>query len=171
MTTELTSFAAVSMLAFVLAWPVLLAAWRRGVNREASEAASALEAFAAEAWRSHRCLEIDPALVARMARLRMPELAAFRLVPALPNATPALVSEAAARLALRVRRRIAFERKMLARTAPGRRRAAIAGAVPPVVLLALTGTGAEFPVAALLLLAFAQGVGCWMQARVAHVSP
>jgi Flp pilus assembly protein TadB len=171
MTTDLTPLTAVLMLAFVLAWPALLAAWRRGVNREASEAAGALEAFAAEARRATQCLEIDPALAARLARLCMPELGAFRLVPVLPNATPQLVSEAAARLALRLRRRIAFERKMLARTAPGRRRAAIAGALPSVVLLALLSTGAEFPLGALLLLAFAQGVGCWLQARIARVAP
>jgi Flp pilus assembly protein TadB len=171
MTIEFTALAAVLMLAFVLAWPAVLAAWRRGVNRAASDAASALETFAGEARRATQCLEIDPALVARVARLRMPELAAFRLVPVLPNASPALVSDAAARLALRLRRRIAFERKMLARTASGRRRAAVAGALPSVVLLALATTGAEFPVAALLLLAFAQGIGCWLQARIARVVP
>jgi Flp pilus assembly protein TadB len=171
MTTELTLLVALLMLAFVLAWPALLAAWRRGVNREASEAASALESFAAEARRAAQCLEIDPALAARLARLCMPELAAFRLVPVLPNATPALVSDAAARLALRLRRRIAFERKMLARTAPGRRRAAIAGALPSVVLLVSLGCGAEFPAAATLLLVFAQGVGCWLQARIARIAP
>jgi Flp pilus assembly protein TadB len=106
-----------------------------------------------------------------MMRLRMPEIAAFRLVPLLPNATPELVADAAARLALRLRRRIAFERKMLARTASGRRRGAIAGALPPLVLLLLAGAGAEFPAAALLLVAFAQGLGCWLQARIARVAP
>jgi hypothetical protein len=171
MTTELTSFAALLMLAFVLAWPALLTAWRRGVNREASEVATALEWFATEARRATRCSEIDPVLAARMTRLHMPELGAFRLVHVLSNATPALVSDAAARLALRLRRRIAFERKMLARTAPGRRRAAAAGAVPPVVLLALAGVNAEFPVAAFLLVVIAQAVGCWLQARIARVAP
>ena len=171
MTTDLTLPAAAALLAAVLAWPALLARWRRGVNREASDVASALEAFAAASRLTPRCLEIDAALAARMARLRMPEFGAFRLAPNLPNATPALVADAAARLALRLRRRIAFERKMLARTASGRRRGAIAGALPPLVLLALASSGAEFPVAALFLVAFAQGLGCWLQARIARVAP
>jgi hypothetical protein len=171
MTTEITPLAAVALLMAVLAWPAVLARWRRAVNREASDVAAALESFAGEARRATRCLEIDASLAARMTRLRMPELGAFRLAPNLPNATPALVADAAARLALRLRRRIAFERKMLARTASGRRRGAIAGAVPPLVLLALAGTGAEFPGAALILLTFAQGLGCWLQARIARVAP
>ena len=171
MTIDLTPIAAVLMLGFVLAWPALLAAWRRGVNREASEVASALEIYAADARRAASCPEIDPSLAVRMARLRLPELGAFRLARLLPNATPALVSDAAARFALRLRRRIAFERKMLARTASGRRRGAVAGALPPIVLLALAGTGAEFPVAALVLLTFALVLGCWLQARIARVAP
>jgi hypothetical protein len=171
MTTELTMLAALLMLAFVLAWPVLLAWWRRGASREASEVAGALEAFAADARRATRCPDVDAVLAARVARLRMPELGAFQLAPTLPDATPELVADAAARLALRLRRRIAFERKMLARTAPGRRRGAIAGALPPVVLLALASAGARIPWVALVLLVIAQGVGCWLQARIAHVTP
>ncbi len=171
MTTDMTPVAALLMLAFVLTWPALLAAWRRGVNREASEVASAIEAYALVARSAPTCPEIEPALAVRMTRLRMPELGAFLLAPSLPNTTPALVADAAARLALRLRRRIAFERKMLARTASGRRRGAVAGALPPVVLLALAGTGAEFPLAALLLLTFALGLGCWLQARIARVAP
>ena len=171
MTTELTSLSALLMLAFVLSWPALLAWWWRGESREASEVAGAIEAFAADARRATRCLEVDAALAARVARLRMPELGAFRLAPTLPNATPELVADAAARLASRLRRRIAFERKMLARTAPGRRRGAIAGAIPPIVLLAIISTGAHVPTAALLLLVIAQGTGCWLQARIAHVAP
>lgn len=171
MTTELTSLAALVMLAFVLSWPALLAWSRRGMSREASEVAGAIEAFAADVRRAARCLEIDEGLATRVARLRMPELGAFRLASTLPNVTPDLVADAAARLALRLRRRVAFERKMLARTAPGRRRGAIAGALPPLVLLALAGAGAPVPLAALLLLVVAQGVGCWLQARIAHVAP
>ena len=171
MTTELTPLAAAVLLAAMLAWPALLARWRRRINREASEVASALEAFAETSRLATRCVEIDPAVAARIARLRIPELGAFRLAPNLPNATPALVADAAARLALRLRRRISFERKMLARTASGRRRGAIAGALPPLVLLALAGGGAEFPIATLLLVAFAQGLGCWLQARIASVAP
>src|SRR5262245_23404267 len=169
MTTELTAAAAVVMFALVLAWPAGLAWWRRGASREASEVAGALEAFAVQARRADRCPEIDAALASRMARLRMPEFGAFRLAPVLPNATPELVADAAARLALRLRRRIAFERKMLARTASGRRRGAIAGAMPSVVLLGLASGGAQVPNGALLLLIVAQSLGCWLQARIAHV--
>jgi len=171
MTTELTSLAAVALLAFVLAWPVVLAGWRRAVNREASAVAAALDEFAADTRRGGRGVEMDAALAARVARLRLPELGAFRLAPTLPNATPDLVADASARLASRLRRRIAFERKMLARTASGRRRGAIAGAVPPVVLLALAGTGTRVPWTALALLVVAQGIGCWLQARITQVAP
>src|SRR5689334_24385087 len=76
MTIDLTPIAAVLMLGFVLAWPALLAVWRRGVNREASEVASALEIYAADARRAASCPEIDPSLAVRMARLRLPELGA-----------------------------------------------------------------------------------------------
>src|SRR5215217_6055559 len=96
MTTELTALAACAMLAFVLAWPALLAWWRRGASREASEVAAALESFAAATRRASRCLDMDEALAARVARLRMPELGAFRLAPTLPNATPELVADAIA---------------------------------------------------------------------------
>jgi Flp pilus assembly protein TadB len=171
MSTDVTFFPAAFMLAFVLTWPAVLAAWRRGVNREASDVAAALEAFAERLRRTPGSFELDPALAARMARLRMPELDAFHLAGCLPNASPALVADAAARLSLRLRRRIAFERKMLARTASGRRRGAIAGAVPPLVLLILGFSGADFPRAALLLVAFALALGCWLQARIARVVP
>jgi Flp pilus assembly protein TadB len=171
MSTDLTLLVALPMLAFVLAWPALLAAWRRRANRIASDVATALEDFAAAVRRAPAGVEIDAELAARMARLRMPELGAFRLAPLLPNATPALVADAAARLALRLRRRIAFERKMLARTASGRRRGAVAGALPPLVLLLLVLTGAELPSMALLLLVAVQGLGCWLQARIARVAP
>ena len=42
----------------------------------------------------------------------------------LTHAPPHLVADTAHRLALRLKRRVAFERKMLARTASGRRRGA-----------------------------------------------
>ena len=170
MRTEFTPLIAIAMFAGVLAWPALLAWWRREGSREASEVAAALEKYAADT-RASRCLAMDDALARRVARLRLPELGSFQLAPTLPNATPGLVADAAGRLALRLRRRTAFERKMLARTAPGRRRAAIAGALPPAVLLALAGAGVEVPLPALLLLVCAQCLGCWLQARIAHVAP
>ncbi|HTU67067.1 MAG TPA: hypothetical protein VMF52_14055 [Steroidobacteraceae bacterium] len=170
MNTDFTPLAAALLLAGVLAWPALVALWRRRSSREASDVAAALERFAADARRANR-RDIDPAVASRVARLRLPELGAFHLAPNLPNASPELVADAAARLASRLRRRIAFERKMLARTASGRRRGAVAGALPPLVLLVLAAGGAELPVAALVVVAFAEGVGCWLLARIAHVMP
>lgn len=171
MNTDLSLLFAALMLVFVLAWPAMLTAWRRRVNREASEVATALEAFVGALRRDPANVELDASLAARVARLRLPELDVFRLAPCLPNATPTLVADATARFALRLRRRIAFERKMLARTASGRRRGAIAGALPPSMLLVLGTSGADFPVSALLLIAFSLGIGCWLQARIARVAP
>src|SRR3954471_18035271 len=101
MPTELTPAAALLLLATVLAWPALLAAVRRTANRHASEVAAALESYSNASRIAPRCVEIDPALAARIVRLGMPEFGAFRLAPHLPHATPALVADAAARLALR----------------------------------------------------------------------
>lgn len=170
MSTDHASLVAVLVLAMVLAWPAVFAAWRRHVNRGASEVAAALEAFADRSRLSDMLVEVDAALAQRIARLRLPEYNAFEVAPRLPNATPALVAAAAARLALRLRRRIAFERKMLARTASGRRRGAIGGALPPLVLLGFAGSGADLPGLVLLLLIGALGLGSWLQVRIAKVA-
>jgi len=171
MPIDLTPWGAAVLLAAVLAWPAVLASIRRNASREASDVAASLEAFTREARGAARCLEIDPALAVRIARLRMPELGAFQLAPHLPQASPELVAEASARLALRLRRRVAFERKMLARTASGRRRGAVVGALPPLVLIALAVGGVELPAAVLMIVAFAEGLGCWLLARIATVAP
>ena len=171
MLTELTLLAAAALLGGVLAWPAFVAWRRREASREASEVAAAHITRERLERRGANGRAIEAALAARVARLRMPELGAFRLAAALPSATPELIADAAARLALRLRRRIAFERKMLARTAPGRRRGAVAGALPPLVLLALAAAGAELPMAALLFVTVAEGIGCWLLARIARVSP
>lgn len=171
MPTDFTPLIAIVLLTAVLAGPALLAVWRRNASREASEVAVALESFAVRARSAKGRCDIEPALAARMARLRLPELGAFWLAPNLPQATPELIGDAAARLASRLRRRIAFERKMLARTAAGRRRGAVAGALPPLLLLLFAAGGVELPVVALLIVAFAEGLGCWLLARIAHVAP
>jgi Flp pilus assembly protein TadB len=171
MLTDATPFLALLLLAGVLAWPALLARWRRRSTRDASDVACALEAYALETRRTHRCVELDATLTRRLARLRAPEFVAFRLAPNLPGATPELVADAASRLTLRLRRRIAFERKMLARTASGRRRGAIIGALPPLALLVLAALGLEMPGAALLAVAVGEGLGCWLLARCAQVAP
>ena len=87
----------------------------------------------------------------------------------LPRASPELLADTAQRLALRLKRRVAFERKMLARTASGRRRGAVAASVPPLVLVALHVAGVEVPPAALLFVLAIEAGGCWLLWRVAHV--
>src|ERR1044072_8487149 len=128
-----------------IALPAFVARCRRRATREASEVAAALAEFAAAA---RRHVEGDPLrpgldadLTARVQRLRVPELASLQLVQELAQVRPELVADTAHRLALRLKRRIAFERKMLARTASGRRRGALAAVIPPVLLLALHAFG------------------------------
>jgi hypothetical protein len=70
---------------------------------------------------------------------------------------------------LRLKRRVAFERKMLARTAPGRWRGSIAAAAPAVVLLALAGAGIVLPEPTLLWLLALETLGCWLLWRAARV--
>ena len=71
--------------------------------------------------------------------------------------------------ALRLKRRVAFERKMLARTASGRRRGAVAAAAPGVTMLALRMAGISLPLTALLLLLCIESLGCWLLWRAAQV--
>ena len=156
-----------------IAWPALIAAWRRRATREASEVAAALAEYAAaarrELERTHRCQPPDADLIARVQRLRVSEFVSLQLVSDLAHAPPGLLADTAQRLALRLKRRIAFERKMLARTASGRRRGAIAAAIPPLVLLLLAGVGHEVPGATLAFVIFAEALGCWLLWRLARV--
>jgi hypothetical protein len=80
-----------------------------------------------------------------------------------------LLADTAQRLALRLKRRVAFERKMLARTASGRRRGAVAASIPPLVLLAFHAGGIQIPLAALLFVVAIEACGCWWLWRVARV--
>jgi hypothetical protein len=171
MSGEAALFMPLGLLAFVLAWPALVAWQRRRESAEASDVAAELAEFAQAARRENGCRSLEPQLQMRVDRLRLPELGAFHLAPHLPNTSPELVADAALRLALRLKRRVAFERKMLARTAAGRRRGAVAGALPPMVLLALAMAGAELPPIAWLFVAFSEGLGCWLLARFATVAP
>ena len=82
---------------------------------------------------------------------------------------PELLADTAQRLALRLKRRVAFERKMLARTASGRRRGAVAASIPPLALLALHAGGIQVPLAALLFVVALEACGCWLLWRVARV--
>lgn len=168
---DVTLLTAFVLLAWVLVWPAWVALQRRRISAEASAVAAELAAFA-ESMRSEVAPRpIEPRLLARIEQLRLPEQGAFHLAPLLPNASPELVADAAARLALRLRRRVAFERKMLARTAAGRRRGAIAGSLPPVALISLVLAGVELPVTALALVVAGEAFGCWMLDRFATVAP
>jgi hypothetical protein len=100
----------------------------------------------------------------------VPEFASLQLAQELAHPHPELLADAAQRLALRLKRRVAFERKMLARTASGRRRGAAAAAVAPLLLVALDAGGVSVPLAALVFVVCAEGLGCWLLWRFARVS-
>ena len=166
--------AALPAIAGFIALPAFVAWCRRRATREVSEVAAALAEFAAisrtpAANGDHRPL-LDAGLAARVQRLRVPEFASLQLVQELTHARPELVAETAHRLALRLKRRVAFERKMLARTASGRRRGALAAILPPLLLLVLHACGLAAP---LEMLAFVIGLDafcCWLLWRLARVS-
>jgi Flp pilus assembly protein TadB len=157
------------LLAMLVGMPALAARQRRQLSQAWSDVAVELTAFASEVRRAGRCLPVDENLLQRLRGLGIPELTTFELVCQLRNADSGLLAEAARRLALRLKRRAAFERKMLARTAPGRRRGAVAAAAPAVVLLLANAGGAALPVTALALLVLFEALGCWMLWRVARV--
>jgi Flp pilus assembly protein TadB len=164
--------AALPAIAGLIALPAFIAVCRRRATREASEVAVALADFAAAARRDlERAdrLPLDGALSARAQRLRVPEFASLQLVQDLPHARPELLADTAQRLALRLKRRIAFERKMLARTASGRRRGAVAAAIPPLVLLVLHACGFDVPVGAVVFVICIEAFGCWLLWRLAQV--
>ena len=171
MPTEATLLAASLLIVGLIALPALSAWQRRRFSREASAVAAELVAFAQALRRANHCLPPDEALLARVARLRMPELKTFELAHRLSPAMPDMLADAAQRLALRLKRRVAFERKMLARTTSGRRRGAIAAALPPLILLTLAVTGRGLPVGALLFVAGLEILGCWLLLRLARVAP
>jgi hypothetical protein len=169
MFTESALLAAALLIAGLIALPAMCAQARRRASRDASEVAVHLSEFAAGVRSERRCLPLDAHWLARAEALRMPEFASFVLAQELARPDPLLLADTAQRLALRLKRRVAFERKMLARTAAGRRRGAAAAAVPPLVLLIMSMTGWSLPAGALLTLLFLEAFGCWLLWRVARV--
>lgn len=165
--------AALPAIAGFIALPAFLALCRRRATREASAVAVALAEFAAAIRRDlarakpHAPLEAD--LSARAQRLRVPEFASLLLAQELPQSNPELLADTAQRLALRLKRRIAFERKMLARTASGRRRGAVASAIPPLVLLLLHAVGFEVSPATWVFVLCIEAFGCWLLWHLARV--
>ena len=160
--------AACGLIAALVTMPVLQALWRRRASREASDVAAALAELAGQLRDSPGRAEIDAALVARVRRLGMPEVITIEFLQS-GGAAPALLADTAQRLALRLRRRVAFERKMLARTAPGRRRGAFAAAAPGVTLLGLRMADVVLPLPAMVMLVAVEAFGCWLLWRVARV--
>lgn len=164
---------ALPIIAAFIAWPAVVVVHRRRITRESSEVAVALAEFAAalgkEAGRSGPGSTLDAALSARAERLGVPEYAALRLALELPHSRPDLLADTAQRLALRLKRRVAFERKMLARTASGRRRGAIVATSAPLVLLVSHALGTDIPAGAVVFLLGVEGFGCWLLWRIARV--
>ena len=169
MATEPALIAACMLMAGLVALPALQARRRRRASHEVSDVAVGLGEFASLVRRLERCLPLDAALLARAQRLQIPELASFMFAQELARPNPQLLADTAQRLALRLKRRVAFERKMLARTAPGRRRGAVAAALPALVLAVMSMIGYEIPPSALLLLLVLEGAGCWLLWRVARI--
>ena len=169
MSPDVALFASMALFAALIALPALAAASRRRLMREASEVAGALSTLATVVRRSASCPPLDVTLWQRARRLHAPEFTSLLLAHELPRASPELLADTAQRLALRLKRRVAFERKMLARTASGRRRGAVAASVPPLVLLALHAVGINVPFGALLFIVAIEACGCWLLWRVAHV--
>jgi hypothetical protein len=157
------------LLAGLVAIPALVARRRGELSREWSEVAVALNGFASLVRVSNRTAPLDEALKRRLQRLTIPELVSFELVCQLRQADPEMLASAAQRLALRLKRRAAFERKMLARTASGRRRGAIGAAAPALAMLLARVGGVALPMTALMLLVVLEVLGCWMLWRVARV--
>jgi hypothetical protein len=122
-----------------------------------------------EASRTGRCEPFDAGLRARLENLCPGELAPLRLALELPQPPPDLLADTVQRVALRLKRRVAFERKMLARTASGRRRGAVGAALTPLVLVSLRTVGMNLPSTALLLVLCIEAYGCWLLWRLARV--
>jgi hypothetical protein len=169
--TESTTWLALAAVAALVAVPAVGAWRRRALSREASRVAEELLAFAFAVRRDGRPEALGAELVAHLERLRpgVPEIIGFLVTQQLARLTPASQADAAQRLALRLKRRVAFERKMLARTASGLKRGAVAAALPPLVLLAIAAAGADMPSLAVVLLLALEAVGCWLLWRTARV--
>jgi hypothetical protein len=157
------------LLAFFIAMPAAAAWRRRGRSRQVSEVASGLDAWAASVRRESRCLPLEESLRARLIRLRIGEFASLQLAQEVAHGDATLLADAAQRLALRLRRRVAFDRKMLARTAAGLRRGAIAATLPPIAVLSMASLGVTIPLTALLMLFLVEVLGCVLLWRLARV--
>lgn len=162
-------FCAWLLLALFIAMPAL-SAWRRRLrSREASDIAACLAEFAAQVRRGTQIASLDPVLKTRLGSLRLHEATSLILAEELGRGGAEMQADAAQRLALRLRRRVAFERKMLARTASGLRRGALAALIPPAAVLLLHSVGWEMPAVTQLVLWLIELAGCALLWRIARV--
>jgi hypothetical protein len=152
-----------------VALPAAAAFQLRRRSRECSDLALQLVEYAASVRRDQRVRNFDDSLLERARSLGVPETLSFGYLRGIANPDPDLLADAAQRLALRLKRRVAFARKMLARTASGRRRAALAASTPACLLMGLGATGVVVPAGTLLVLLTLEGIGCWLVWNVARV--
>jgi len=169
MGVEPALLAACVLIGVLVALPALQAGFRRRVSREQSEVAGSFIEFAQAVNREQRRLELHDSVRVHARRLAPQEMITFDFVHDLPAPPPQVLADAAQRLGLRLKRRVAFERKMLARTASGRWRGSFAAATPAAVLLVLASMGVTLPGAVMLLLLLIEGLGCWLLWRLARV--
>ena len=171
MAPESGMWAALLAVAALIGLPAIGAWRRRAVSREASRLAEELQAFAFTVRAAGRREALSQELVRHLERLRsgVPEIIGFLVTQQLAQLTPESQADAAQRLALRLKRRVAFERKMLARTAAGLKRGAVAAAVPPLVVMTMAGFGAQLPMPALASLFALEALGCWLLWRTVRV--
>ena len=155
----------------LVALPAVFAWRRRAQSREDSELALELQAFAL-AVRREAIAGPEPELLARVARLsrRVPDTRAFLFALELTHLTPSLLADTAQRLGLRLRRRVAFERKMLARTRSGLRRAAVAAALPVVLAASFDPLGLHLPGVTVAFLLFLEMLGCYLLWRITRTA-
>jgi hypothetical protein len=169
MSFDMALMAVCLLIASLAALPAMQALQRRRASRECSEVAADLIEFASRVRREPCGLPLEEELLARVRKIRIPEVITFEFAQHLARPAPQLLADTAQRLALRLKRRVAFERKMLARTASGRRRGAIAAVVPGIAILSLRMVGMVPPMPVLALLIAVEAFGCWLLWRVARV--
>jgi hypothetical protein len=158
-------------MALLVALPALVAWRRRAQSREDSEIALQLQSFAC-AVRGEAGAKADPELTARVAGLadRVPDARAFLFAVELSRLDPASLADAAQRLGLRLRRRVAFERKMLARTRSGLRRGAVAAALPVLLAAALRPFDVRLPEATVAFLLVLELLGAYLLWRITRAA-
>lgn len=155
-------------LALLIALPALAAWRRREHSREMRELADALITHAEALQTGSEPGGLAPELQRRLDGLGIPDTIVLNLAQEQAGQRE-LLADCAQRLALRLRRRVAFERKMLARAAPGLRRGAFAASAPPLTALLLQSVGVEIPLGARLALLLVEIGGCVLLWRLARV--